>query len=130
MNGIIKNKMTYVLICLTVLGMIVWIVAGISGEDTERDIMVDQETYSMETAPSVPDQIAEDQTQATQGYYMVKAENDKVNVYWVDVSGEHLHMETAIPFALLSTEDQKMLKNGVRVDHDEELEGFLENYDS
>ena len=130
MNGIIKNRMTYVLICLTVTGLIAWIIAGISGDDTESDIMVDQETYTMETQSDVNQEDMEPDIVTDPGYYIVRADDEQVCVYWVDNSGEHLHKETTIPFALLSTEDQKILENGVRFDSDEKLEGFLESYDS
>jgi len=130
MNGLIKNKMTYILICLIVLGMMIWIIAGISGNDTESEVMVGQETYTMETGTSENQQQTGSEAMLDQGYYMVRADAENVYVYWVDQSGEHLHKETTIPFGLLSTEDQKILENGVRFDNDEKLESFLESYDS
>lgn len=130
MNGIIRNKMTYIIICLTVLAMIIWIVAGILNDDAESEIMVDQETYTMEIQSSEPQESTGSDIMTEQGFYLVRAEQEKVYIYWVDQSGEHLHKETTIPFGLLNTEDQKILENGVRFDNDEELEGFLESYDS
>lgn len=130
MNGIIKNRMTYLLIFLAFFGMIIWIIAGSSGSDTESEITPVQEEYTAEEKNSEEKASDESAIMTEQGYYMVRADEGTVYVYWVDNSGEHIHKETTIPFGLLSTEDQKILENGVRFDNDDELAGFLESYDS
>lgn len=127
MNEYIKSKWTYALIVLTVFAMIIWIVAGTSHDNKENNIMVNQETYTMETP------VKENTTQVSEkvsGYYVARAEGERVLVYWVDGSGEHLHRETTIAYPLLSLEDQEMLDEGIILESDEKLASFLENYDS
>ena len=77
--------------------------------------------------------VKENTTQVSEtvsGYYVARAEGERVLVYWVDGSGEHLHRETTIAYPLLSLEDQEMLDEGIILESDEKLASFLENYDS
>lgn len=128
MNNYVNNKWIYGLIWLAVIAVIVWIIAGTS-ESTSDDMQVNQQTYTVE--PSVQQESASQQAQKTEtGYYYVKAENEVVKVYWVDESGEHLHLETSIAYSLLSVEDQELLNEGVKLETDEELARFIENFDS
>lgn len=128
MNNYVNNKWIYGLIWLAVIAVIVWIIAGTS-ENTSDDMQVNQQTYTVE--PSVQQESASQQAQKTEtGYYYVKAENEVVKVYWVDESGEHLHLETSIAYSLLSVEDQELLNEGVKLETDEELARFIENFDS
>lgn len=127
MNYYVKNRWVYGLIGLTVIAMIVWIVTGTREPETSHELPVNQETYTMETAVQ---ESTEPPTETVNGHYLVKTENDIVKVYWVDGTGEHLHRETSIAYSLLSLEDQEMLDEGIILENDEELAGFLENYDS
>lgn len=122
----IKNKWAYSLIWLTVLAIVIWIIAGTNGQENADNIQVNQETYTVEE--TVQGNI--EPTVADIGYYLIKAENEMVRVYWVDGTGEHLHRETTIAYPLLNVEDQEMLDEGIKLETDEELAGFLENYDS
>ena len=122
----IKNKWAYSLIWLTVFAIVIWIIAGTNGQENADNIQVNQETYTVEE--TVQENI--EQTVADIGYYLIKAENEIVRVYWVDGTGEHLHRETTIAYPLLNVEDQEMLDEGIRLETDEELARFLENYDS
>lgn len=127
MNINVKSKWVYGLIGLIMLAMAIWIVAGTREPETDNDIQVNQETYTVETSAeegSVP------ATETAKGYYLVKAVDDTVKVFWIDESGEHLHRETTIAYSLLSSEDQEMLDEGVKLENDDELAAFLENYDS
>ena len=122
----IKNKWAYSLIWLTVLAIVIWIIAGTNGQENADNIQVNQETYTVEETV----QGSIEPTVADIGYYLIKAENEMVRVYWVDGTGEHLHRETTIAYPLLNVEDQEMLDEGIKLETDEELAGFLENYDS
>ena len=122
----IKNKWAYSLIWLTVLAIVIWIIAGTNGQENADNIQVNQETYTVEETV----QGSIEPTVADIGYYLLKAENEMVRVYWVDGTGEHLHRETTIAYPLLNVEDQEMLDEGIKLETDEELAGFLENYDS
>lgn len=127
MNDYIKSKWVYGMIILTVFAIIIWIIAGTSEPEAKNELPVNQETYTMETAQQ---ESSESTTDEANGYYLVKADEGKIKVYWIDVTGEHLHRETNIPYPLLSVEDQEMLDEGIMLETDEELASFLENYDS
>ena len=52
-------------------------------------------------------------------------------MFYCDENGqEDLYQITTVPFQLLSTEDQQLLSEGVRVEDENELADFLENFDS
>ena len=127
MNINVKSKWVYGLIGLIMLAMAVWIVAGTYEMESDNKITVNQETYTMETSGEESDAPT---SEAVKGYYLVKAVDDTVKIFWIDENGEHLHRETSIAYSLLSSEDQEMLEEGVIMDTDEELADFLENYDS
>lgn len=127
MNVYVKNKWVYGVIGITIVAIIVWIIVGTKESEYDNKVMVNQETYTMESAVQ---ESSEEQSETVNGYYMVKAIDETVKVYWIDGTGEHLHKETTIAYPLLSLEDQKLLDEGIKLDTDEELAGFLENYDS
>ena len=127
MNVYVKNKWVYGVIGITIVAIIVWIIVGTKESEYDNKVMVNQETYTMESAVQ---ESSEEQSETVNGYYMVKAIDETVKVYWIDGAGEHLHKETTIAYPLLSLEDQKLLDEGIKLDTDEELAGFLENYDS
>lgn len=127
MNVYVKNKWVYGVIGITIVAIIVWIIVGTKESEYDNKVMVNQETYTMESAVK---ESSEEQSETVNGYYMVKAIDETVKVYWIDGTGEHLHKETTIAYPLLSLEDQKLLDEGIKLDTDEELAGFLENYDS
>lgn len=127
MNVYVKNKWVYGVIGITIVAIIVWIIVGTKESEYDNKVMVNQETYAMESAVQ---ESSEEQSETVNGYYMVKAIDETVKVYWIDGTGEHLHKETTIAYPLLSLEDQKLLDEGIKLDTDEELAGFLENYDS
>ena len=127
MNVYVKNKWVYGVIGITIVAIIVWIIVGTKESEYDNKVMVNQETYAMESAVQ---ESSEEQSETVNGYYMVKAIDETIKVYWIDGTGEHLHKETTIAYPLLSLEDQKLLDEGIKLDTDEELAGFLENYDS
>lgn len=127
MNVNVNSKWVYGLICLILAAMVVWIISGTRESEADNDVPVNQETYTMET---LSEESSVQTTEAAKGYYLVKAVDESVKVYWIDGTGEHLHRETTIAYSLLSLEDQEMLDEGIILDTDEELAGFLENYDS
>ena len=126
MNDYVRNKWVYGLIWLAVIAITIWVITG-TNSGQEDDVKVNQETYTIES--SVQESTVQE-TEAVEGYYIVKSENETVKVYWVDETGEHLHRETSIAYPLLNLEDQNLLDKGIRLETDEELSDFLENYDS
>ena len=123
----VNSKWVYGLIGLILLAMVVWIIGGTHEPETGNDVPVNQETYTM---ASSEEESSAQTSEAANGYYLVKAAEGSVKVFWIDGTGEHLHRETTIAYSLLSLEDQEMLDEGIILESDEELAGFLENYDS
>lgn len=121
MNGYVRNKRVYSLIWLAVLAVIAWIVAGTWDKDEKISIQAEQVAEEAEAV----NEIIEEHV-----FFLVKADGESVNVYKVDSQGEHLYKETSIPFSMLSTEDQLLLEEGYRLDSEQEIAGFIENYDS
>lgn len=63
--------------------------------------------------------------------YLIKEIDGIVKVFLCDENGnEELYLITSIPFELLSESDQKLFIDGVRLDTEEDLGRFLENFDS
>lgn len=63
--------------------------------------------------------------------YLIKEVDGVVKVFLCDESGsERLYLTTTIPFELLSESDQQLFIDGVRLDTEEDLGKFLENFDS
>ena len=126
MNNYVNSKWIIGLIGLVIVAFFVWIIAGTSDSDINEEVLGAQETYTAEDVTEADT----GENEIENGYFYVKAVDGSVFVYWIDGTGEHLHQETSISYALLSSEDQKLLENGVRIESEEELSGFLENYDS
>lgn len=63
--------------------------------------------------------------------YLIKEVNGVVKVFLCDEDdNEELYLITSIPFDLLSESDQKLFIDGVRLETEEDLGKFLENFDS
>ena len=87
---------------------------------------LDQETTEKESENEAAQTEEKQQT-----YYLIKEVEDVVKVFYCDENGqEDLYQITTVPFQLLSTEDQQLLSEGVRVEDENELADFLENFDS
>ena len=87
---------------------------------------LDQETTEKESENEAAQTEEKQQT-----YYLIKEVEDVVKVFYCDENGqEDLYQITTVPFQLLSTEDQQLLSEGVRVADENELADFLENFDS
>ncbi len=143
-KSFIKSKWFYGILVLFLFGFGIWVnydtdsqnvntVTEVS-EETERQIqenasVVDslgQETEEKQSEDSTAQTGEEQQT-----YYLIKAVEDVVKVFYYDENGqETLYQITTVPYQLLSTEDQKLLSEGVRVEDETELANFLENFDS
>lgn len=73
----------------------------------------------------------EDVTETIPRTYLIKEVEGVVKVFIHDEEGnEVLYLITSIPFDVLSDEDQKLLRNGVELETEEDLGRFLENFDS
>lgn len=69
-------------------------------------------------------------TEETQETYYIKEVDGVVKVFACHGEEKELYLITSIPFELLSQTDQKMFSKGVTKSTKEELDEFLENFDS
>ena len=67
---------------------------------------------------------------AEQETYYIKEVDGVVKVFACHGEEKELYLITSIPFELLSQTDQKMFSKGVTKNTKEELDEFLENFDS
>ncbi len=150
-NNFFKGKWFYGIIVLFLLAFGIWVNTDTETQKANTNTKVEQEASSAPKESSVVDSLgqrpsertdesheksAEESTEpsseeAQQPYYLIKEVEGVVKVFYCDEKGqETLHQITAIPFQLLGKEDQRMMSDGVRVDTEEKLAGFLENFDS
>lgn len=140
-----KSKWFYGILVLFLLGFGIWV--NYDGESQKVNIMTEvSEDSQMETREDVSTAKKEQQQEPSeamsaeetgqsdktqQTYYLIKEVEDVVKVFYCDEKGqENLYQITSVPFQLLSTEDQQLLSEGVRVNNENELADFLENFDS
>ncbi len=69
-------------------------------------------------------------TEEEQETYYIKEVDGVVKVFACQGEEKKLYLITSIPFELLSQTDQKMFSKGVTRNTKEELDEFLENFDS
>lgn len=68
---------------------------------------------------------------ALQTYYLVKRAGTEIVVFFCDISGNMVQLETTeILYDLLGPEDQKLLDRGIRADSQEELSALLQDFES
>ena len=143
-KGFIKSKWFYGLLVLFLLAFGIWVnydgnsqnvntVTEVS-EKTQNQTQESQpvvDSLDQETTEKESENEAAQTEEKQQTYYLIKEVEDVVKVFYCDENGpEDLYQITTVPFQLLSTEDQQLLSEGVRVEDENELADFLENFDS
>ena len=143
-KGFIKSKWFYGLLVLFLLAFGIWVnydgnsqnvntVTEVS-EKTQNQTQESQpvvDSLDQETTEKESENEAAQTEEKQQTYYLIKEVEDVVKVFYCDENGqEYLYQITTVPFQLLSTEDQQLLSEGVRVEDENELADFLENFDS
>ena len=123
----------------------------ISGEEeaivTNEDSSTEEKNKSLEeeteenrnTAESEEEQIVSgdnsneetNMSEDGESYYLVKRAGDQIVVYFCDASGETVALETTqILYEVLSSEDQKLFDEGIKVHSQEELGVLLQDFES
>ena len=143
-KGFIRSKWFYGLLVLFLLGFGIWVNYDGDSQKVNTVTEVSEKTQSpaQESHPvtdsldqETTEKKSENETVQTeekqQTYYLIKEVEDVVKVFYCDENGQEvLYQITTVPFQLLSTEDQQLLSEGVRVKDENELADFLENFDS
>lgn len=80
--------------------------------------------------PEIPTEV-ETQEPTQETYFLVREVDGVIKIFYCNEKGEESLFEiTTIPFSLLSKEDQQLFAEGVHLKTQDELERFLENFDS
>ena len=126
-NELTKNKWILCVLLAIVIITVMWLMMPDSGT-SDDGVQVDRQAEAaQQTGESDSQAISEN---PEPGYYFVKVTDGAVNVYWYEGDEKSLYRETDIEFSLLSAEDQKLLETGIKLENEQELAGFLENFDS
>ena len=140
----IKSKWFYGLLVLFLLAFGIWVNYDGNSQNVNTVTEVSEKTQNQtQESQPVVDSLDQETTEKEseneaaqtedkqQAYYLIKEVEDVVKVFYCDENGqEDLYQITTVPFQLLSTEDQQLLSEGVRVEDENELADFLENFDS
>lgn len=99
-------------------------------EKTAKNVKVDEEKSEKKTEEVKKNTDQTDTSQPSKSY-LIEEVDGVVKVFICDESeNKELYLITSIPFDLLSESDQKLFKEGVYLDTEEDLGKFLENFDS
>ncbi len=122
----LRNRVIAAAVGVTVMTFGIWLnykdqPEDIQAENTVKEIKITESEEKEEEASTInaPDS------------YLIKEVDGIVKVFLCDEKGnEELYLITSIPFELLSESDQKLFRDGVTLDTEEDLGRFLENFDS
>lgn len=90
---------------------------------------VDEEPIPVKDHPVIEQR--EIQPEKKEKFYLLKENEGKVEVYYYEDRGEPVFIKgTEIEFSLLSIEDQSMLKDGILIETEEELNELLQDFGS
>lgn len=128
-----KSKLFFGCLGALLLSFGIWLnYEGDQGREVNTPVQAEE---SSETAQSTIVDSREDEasqeTTESQVYYLVREVEGVVKIFYCDENGkESLYEITSIPFDLLNQKDQQLFAEGVRINTLEELDRFLENFDS
>ena len=105
----------------------------VPAEDAAKNVKIEQEESKSHNADRADEENKDDGTGTEEEpvTYLIKEVEGVVKVFLCNEDGsEELYLITSIPFELLSESDQQLFVDGVRLDTEEDLGKFLENFDS
>lgn len=131
-----KSKIFIACLAVLLLSFGIWLNYDGEGEEANTPAPVNDTTSQKATQNSsiVDSRDGSETTETSKAqkvYYLVREVEGVVKIFYCDENGkESLYEITSIPFDLLSKKDQQLFVEGVRIETLEELDGFLENFDS
>lgn len=134
----IRNRLVATVIGVFVLAFGIWLNYNDRAEDapvekTVQKVKIDEADRSdRENKNAIGEKSTEEtDTQHAQKTYLIEEVDGVVKVFICDEKEKkELYLITSIPFELLSENDQKLFREGVYLDTEEDLGKFLENFDS
>jgi hypothetical protein len=95
------------------------------GYDSDDDPLLNEEEEEI-----LPEKVDNSMNQNETSYYLVKKAGDAIAVFFCDISGNMVQLETTdILYGMLGPEDQKLFDIGIRVDTQEELGVLLQDFE-
>ena len=130
----LKNKVIIAAIAVVVMTFGIWLNyqdrKGDEADQAANKVRVEESTIAPEPIKDAEVE-AETGTNDNPETYLIKVEDGVVKVFLCDSEGNReLYLITSVPFDLLSESDQQLFIDGVRLETEEDLGSFLENFDS
>ncbi|MBQ3122756.1 MAG: hypothetical protein IJC14_01225 [Firmicutes bacterium] len=140
-KSVLTNKLFYIVIlAVFVLGVSMLIPEKDIDKDQANDnenIIVDSETVKdNDDERDFLSETDEDSridivvSSEYESYYLLKESEGRIELLFFDESGSRLIKVTDIPFNLISTEDQNVFREGLKLENEEALDEILQDFES
>lgn len=104
---------------------------NLTEEEFKKQYFVDNSQCKLESFSSQEIVVTESINASCGEHYLIKEDNGKIIVYKIDDSNKTVfYKDTGLTTEYLTDEDINALKDGIRVNGDDELNGVLENFGS
>lgn len=101
------------------------IIANIENSDSDNDD--ERNMLSQSDEDSRDDVVVSNEFES---YYLLKESEGRIELLYFDETGSRLVKVTDIPFNLISTEDQNVFREGLKLENKEALDEILQDFES
>lgn len=101
------------------------IIANIENGDSDNDD--ERNMLSQSDEDSRDDVVVSNEFES---YYLLKESEGRIELLYFDETGSRLVKVTDIPFNLISTEDQNVFREGLKLENEEALDEILQDFES
>ena len=101
------------------------IIANIENSDSDNDD--ERNMLSQSDEDSRDDVVVSNEFES---YYLLKESEGRIELLYFDETGSRLVKVTDIPFNLISTEDQNVFREGLKLENEEALDEILQDFES
>ncbi|MBE6030913.1 MAG: hypothetical protein E7225_04895 [Clostridiales bacterium] len=101
------------------------IIANIENSDSDNDD--ERNMLSQSDEDSRDDVVVSNEFES---YYLLKESGGRIELLYFDETGSRLVKVTDIPFNLISTEDQNVFREGLKLENEEALDEILQDFES
>lgn len=132
----LRNRVLYLAIAAIVLVFGLWINfyenKKVPDEDAVKTIEADTQEQSGDIKETAEKETGKGtDTEEVPETYLIKEVDGVVKVFLCDSEdNKELYLITSIPYDLLSESDQQMFSDGVKLETEDDLGAFLQNFDS
>ena len=132
----LRNRVLYLAIAAIVLAFGLWINFSGNKEIPDEDAVKTIEADTQERSDDINEAADKETEKGTDTAevpetYLIKEVDGVVKVFLCDRDdNKELYLITSIPYDLLSESDQQMFSDGVKLETEDDLGAFLQNFDS